>query len=211
MPPSDPLEPTNPAPAREETQRLPLGAPPEARDTQRLGTPDLLRVPDRRNPADSDAPEDPQATQPLGRSGGVVPPIRVHRVDEPREANGQAQVLLPPPAVRPVRWKLPAALVALVAVGTGGFLAVHRRQAPPKDPLLQPAAEAPQAVPPAVEVYLEQAKNGDAHAMRMLGVMYYYGLNVPQDREKGLQWYRQAAEKGSDAARSELEKLESGR
>jgi TPR repeat protein len=36
--------------------------------------------------------------------------------------------------------------------------------------------------------------------MRMLGVMYYYGLNVPQDREKGLYWYRQAAAKGSDVA-----------
>jgi hypothetical protein len=57
-------------------------------------------------------------------------------------------------------------------------------------------------------VYLEQAKAGDAHAMRMLGVMYYYGLNVPQDREKGLYWYRKAAERGSDAARIELEKLE---
>jgi len=47
--------------------------------------------------------------------------------------------------------------------------------------------------------------------MRMLGVMYYYGLNVPQDREKGLQWYRKAAEKGSDAARLELAKIEGGR
>ena len=44
--------------------------------------------------------------------------------------------------------------------------------------------------------------------MRMLGVMYYYGLNVPQDREKGLYWYRKAVEKGSDAARSELSKIE---
>jgi len=42
----------------------------------------------------------------------------------------------------------------------------------------------------------------------MLGVMYYYGLNVPQDREKGLYWYRKAAEKGSDVARGELNKLE---
>ena len=33
-------------------------------------------------------------------------------------------------------------------------------------------------------------------------------LNVPQDREKGLHWYRQAAGKGSAAAQAELTKLE---
>jgi TPR repeat protein len=47
--------------------------------------------------------------------------------------------------------------------------------------------------------------------MRMLGVYYYNGLNVPQDREKGIYWYRKAAEKGSDAARAELNQIEGGR
>ena len=46
------------------------------------------------------------------------------------------------------------------------------------------------------------------NAMRTLGVMYYNGLNVPQDREKGLYWYRRAAEKGSATAKAELAQLE---
>ena len=62
-----------------------------------------------------------------------------------------------------------------------------------------------------VQAYLDQAKAGDTHAMRMLGAMYTYGLNVPQDRENGLYWYRKAAERGSDAARIELGKLEAGK
>ena len=36
-------------------------------------------------------------------------------------------------------------------------------------------------------------------------------LNVPKDREKGLYYYRMAAEKGSDAARAELSQIEGGR
>jgi TPR repeat protein len=46
--------------------------------------------------------------------------------------------------------------------------------------------------------------------MYMLGVMFDQGLNVPQDREKGLYWKRKAAENGSEAARSELSKIEGG-
>jgi TPR repeat protein len=41
--------------------------------------------------------------------------------------------------------------------------------------------------------------------------MYYNGLNIPQDREKGLYWLRKAAEKGSVGARAELSQIEGGR
>lgn len=78
----------------------------------------------------------------------------------------------------------------------------------PARPATAPPAASRAKLPPGVQSYLDQAKAGDAHAMRMLGVMYYYGLNVPQDREEGLRWYRLAAAKGSDAAREELAKLE---
>jgi TPR repeat protein len=47
--------------------------------------------------------------------------------------------------------------------------------------------------------------------MHMLAVMYYNGLNLPKDREKGLYWYRKAAAQGSDAARAELSAIEGGR
>jgi hypothetical protein len=77
-----------------------------------------------------------------------------------------------------------------------------------------PAPAAPattaESVSPGAQPYLDKAKAGDVYAMRMLGVMYLNGLNVPQDREKGLYWYRKAAENGSEAARSELSKIEGG-
>jgi len=43
--------------------------------------------------------------------------------------------------------------------------------------------------------------------MRMLGTLYYNGLNVPQDRDEGIRWYRKAAAAGSVAARKDLEQL----
>jgi len=76
-----------------------------------------------------------------------------------------------------------------------------------------PPAKAQAAAPEAevsgpARAYLEQAKAGDANAMRMLGAMYYYGLDVPLDRDRGLAWYRKAAERGSEVARAELSRLE---
>ncbi len=72
-------------------------------------------------------------------------------------------------------------------------------QAPP------PAASgAPQALQP----YLEAAEAGDVHAMRMLGAMYYHGLDLPRNRQEGLQWYRKAAASGSKVAQDELRQLE---
>lgn len=110
-----------------------------------------------------------------------------------------------PPASRPGRQWVAWGVVALGALGGALYLFLPRSAAP-APPARGPAAQEP--VPPGVQVYLDQARAGDAHAMRMLGVMYYYGLNVPQDREKGLAWYRKAADKGSDAAREELAKLQ---
>jgi TPR repeat protein len=43
--------------------------------------------------------------------------------------------------------------------------------------------------------------------MRMLGTMYYNGLNVQQDTREGIRWYRKAAAAGSVAARKDLEQL----
>ncbi len=63
-------------------------------------------------------------------------------------------------------------------------------------------------VPPALRSYVEKADKGDAAAMRMLGVMYYNGLNVPKNEQEGLKWYRKAADHGSKAAQKELKLLE---
>lgn len=114
----------------------------------------------------------------------------------------------PAPSAFGIRRLLGAAIL-LAALGGGAYLLFFRGTSASAP---GPSASGPGAenLPPGVQAYLDQAKAGDAHAMRMLGVMYYYGLNVPQDREKGLYWYRQAADRGSDVARAELSKLQQG-
>lgn len=148
-------------------------------------------------------------TQKLILSDPGEPPIRTLKISQPAEAAGQTH---PPRAQRrPPQgggWKLPLVLGVLVALGALGYFLLARGPSAPA-PVAPAAAQDP--VPPGAVAYLDQARSGDAHAMRMLGVMYYYGLNVPQDREKGLYWYRRAAEQGSDAARAELAKIEGSR
>ena len=41
-----------------------------------------------------------------------------------------------------------------------------------------------------------KAEQGDAEAQYMLGEMYNYGLRVPQDYQKAVEWYQKAAEQG---------------
>jgi hypothetical protein len=70
-----------------------------------------------------------------------------------------------------------------------------------------PAAAAGDGAPAEVRPYLDRAAQGDSSAMRMLGTMYYNGLNVPQDRREGVKWYRKAAAAGNVAAKRDLEQL----
>ncbi len=84
--------------------------------------------------------------------------------------------------------------------------------APVPSPGLPAAAGPPQGSPEAFQAalkpYLDAARAGDTSAMRMLGAMYYHGLDLPRDRAEGLKWYRQAAESGSQVAQEELKQLE---
>lgn len=120
------------------------------------------------------------------------------------ESAGSSRNPIPPPRSR--GWMLAlvlggvAVLAGLVLLLSSPGQAVHPVKA---------AAAAPEAeIPGPARAYLDQAKAGDANAMRMLGAMYYYGLDVPPDRAKGLYWYRKAAEAGSEVARTELSRLE---
>ena len=174
------------------TQQLELSKPPEVASTLKLPMSALASLSDQ--------------TLKLRRPTADEPPIRVQRLDQLMEAAGQTQnlpVVAKAPSSPP--WKVPLALGAFVVLGTAVYLVSSRG---PGIPSPSTAAVRPKPASPGAQLYLEQAKAGDAHAMRMLGVMYYYGLNVPQDREKGLSWYRKAADKGSIAARAELSKLE---
>ncbi|BDU73792.1 SEL1-like repeat protein [Mesoterricola silvestris] len=103
-------------------------------------------------------------------------------------------------ASRPLLWVFGLLAVAIL----GGSVAYY---------FLYPSGEAPSPLHAKAEVpavllpYLDKAAQGDSGAMRMLGTMYYNGLNVPADRKEGVKWYRKAAAAGSVAARKDLEQL----
>lgn len=149
--------------------------------------------------------EGPDRTQKLTLPHEEVSPLQTVKISH----SGGGPEGPRPPAAGPGRgrsgsWTLPLVFGVLTLAGAALYFVSVREPAPSREA----SAPASESVPPGAQVYLDQAKAGDAHAMRMLGVMYYYGLNVPQDREKGLQWYRKAAEQGSEAARAELARLE---
>lgn len=50
----------------------------------------------------------------------------------------------------------------------------------------------------------EKAAAGDADSLFTLGVMYYFGYNVPKDLDKSLQFYNEAADKNHAAAQYNL-------
>lgn len=137
------------------------------------------------------------------------PVQRTQKISIQAGTSGQTQTPgAPGGASRPWTWKLLLGFGIILALGGAALLLSSRR---PEIQVPKPQAGVREAgAPDAIRAYLDQAEAGDVHAMRMLGVMYYYGLNVQQDQEKGLHWYRQAAEKGSDAARKDLSRLQAG-
>ena len=56
----------------------------------------------------------------------------------------------------------------------------------------------------ALKLLLPQAAQGNAEAQNNLGLMYYRGEGVPQDREEAVSWFRMAAEKGHSSAQYNL-------
>lgn len=133
--------------------------------------------------------------------------------DSPARKTGGHEVN-PNPRPTPKPFPLGMALglgAAVLAVGGFAFAwlgGAFQKKPAETVPPSSPAPSAPEVeVPPALRAYLRDAQNGDAKAMRMLGVMYYNGLNCPQNREEGRKWFTKAAEAGSDAARKDLEQL----
>lgn len=147
--------------------------------------------------------EDHLATQPLPTLKGATPP---------EDATTLALSVKPPfPEARPEEavphvprkrfWVLGILAVAIL----GGSLGYYFLSAPGESPA--PAPARPEDAPAVLRPYLDLAAQGDASAMRMLGTMYYNGLNVPQDRREGVKWYRKAAAAGNVAAKRDLEQL----
>lgn len=210
MPESEPHDPTQPGLSPDATVHLPLGVPEDPRATVPLKVGDYLSL-DSTQKLPLGAPELPaDQTQKITLSRPDDPPLRTQRVIAPAEAEGQTQSRPAAPRVRkPFGWKLPAVLAGVAALAAASYAVLTQGPAPQAS-RAEWAVSPPEKIPPEVQVYIDQAKAGDTHAMRMLGTMYLQGLNVPKDREKGLYWYRKAAEKGSDAARAELRQIEGG-
>jgi len=106
-----------------------------------------------------------------------------------------------PPVLRLVLGATGLVLLAL----TGGLFCLRTRPMAYVQHAWQERQQ--KAVPPALRAYYDKAVLGDATAMRMLGTMYYNGLNVPRDTSEGIRWYRKAAAAGSVAARKDMEQL----
>ena len=224
-------EPVNPASTQqlvlpvEATQPLLAGEPLDPASTQRF----VLPV-EATQPLTAGEPLDPASTQRMvlpveATVKGLLPRLEGDAGQASNRTNLNpgvppvlAQTSMPPmpapPTPVPFAWKLPAALVGLIALGVVVFLILSRLPVPPPSaatPSPRPAVVVPhagEALPASVQAYVDKAQAGDVNAMRMLGAMYYNGLDVPRDPVKGLAWYRKAAEQGSMAARAELDKLE---
>jgi predicted aspartyl protease len=56
----------------------------------------------------------------------------------------------------------------------------------------------------ALQILGPLAEQGNAGAQNYIGLMYYYGLGVPQDYAQAVAWYRKAAEQGYALSQSNL-------
>lgn len=163
-------------------------------------------------------PRPSESTEPV--PADLVPTRVVPEIPEPPETRspqlpgGDATQAMPAkdPVPAPSRtsgrgWVLwlVLGLVGLGAAGAAAYGFLLRRTAPLAEQAESSAnASTPEAIAPELRPYMDQAKAGDAKAMHMIALMYWNGLNVRQDRAKGLEWYRKAATAGSTAAQQFL-------
>lgn len=104
---------------------------------------------------------------------------------------------LAPPSPRVRRGWVAAAGLALAGAAGLGLWALLGRNVIPRGP----------AVPPEVAALKVRADQGDVAAMRLLGLRYAYGLQVPADSVEAARWLDKAARAGSSSARQELAAL----
>lgn len=58
-----------------------------------------------------------------------------------------------------------------------------------------------------VEAWRQKAEHGDALAQNVMGMAYTYGLEVPQNHQMSLMWFRRAAEQGHPDAQFNLVRI----
>lgn len=217
-----PAIPTFPEAAPEATQiitRPDLTLPPPAQEpTLVMRGAEPAQAPEPvPEPAPEPAPAQPPAEDLRTRAMPIQAAEVVQEAPTPNPVSDESPVCAPPAyasGLEPVHrgparlWIAGGILVAGLAIGA---LLVFRpvRSSQPSAPSAQTAQAVPPApVPPALQPYLDRALAGDPAAMHMLGVRYYNGLDVPQNRAEGLRWYRKAAAAGNRAAQEELRQLQ---
>lgn len=141
----------------------------------------------------------PVQTPPRGKTADI-PPTLLPQPDTQGSARPITSTRSP--------WLWPAVGIALLAAWAAIWLlwrdpGERAEEVPP-----QAASASAAPVPPELRPYMDQAKSGDPKAMHMIALMYWNGLNVRQDRVKGLDWYRKAAAAGSSAAKETLKTIE---
>lgn len=169
--------------------------PAEARPV--VAPPSVPGYPDRQVPAPTPQPK--FQTHPIAMPERPASPV-YHPMAAPATADTRASKL----------W-IPVAIVVLILVIGGIYFAFFRPSLKITSPLSKATAQTAEPtlpVPASMQGTLAQAKAGDSKAMHMLGVSFYYGLNVPQNKAEGLRWMRKASEAGNEKARSDLRQME---
>lgn len=108
---------------------------------------------------------------------------------------------------------IPVAIGILLLIIGGIYFAFFRTSLKTNLPLVNLPSQTTEPslpVPAGMQGTLANAKGGDSKAMHMLGVSFYYGLNVPQNKAEGLRWMRKSAAAGNEKAKSDLRQMESG-
>ncbi len=169
-----------------------------------VAPPSVPGYPDRQIPAPQPPAPQPPATKfqtkPIPSPVRLPSPAPIPRVPKVTPADSSSKA-----------W-IPVAIGLLLLVIGGIYFAFFRTSLKTNTPLVAlPGQTAEPSLPVAADMQgtLAQAKAGDSKAMHMLGVSFYYGLNVPQNKAEGLRWMRKAAEAGNEKAKSDLRQMES--
>lgn len=174
----------------------PKVAEPKAKAT--FAPPSVSGYVDRQVPQ---LPETKYQTKPFANPARPISPARIPMAPQAIPADISSKI-----------W-VPVAIGVLLLVIGGIYFAFFRTSLKTNSPLVTlpiQTAEPSLPVPPKMQGDLAKARAGDAKAMHMLGVSFFYGLDVRQNKAEGLRWMRKAAEAGNEKAKSDLRQMESG-
>jgi hypothetical protein len=180
---------------------------PIKRSSAIAASPSVPGYPDRQIPAPP--PEPKVQTKPIERTE------RPERQASPIRPVSPTYLPMTPhvPTESSSKIWIPVAIGILLLVIGGIYFAFFKTSLKTISPIVaspNQTAEPSLPVPPKMQADLAKARAGDAKAMHMLGVSFFYGLDVQQNKTEGLRWMRKAALAGNEKAKSDLRQMESG-